>query len=168
MSAKNAMIKCYSCPQSIRRENTHDGKKGIFYACKDNWYARLEKPDKSLPRNSEDDLVELTPEQIREFWQIPRYNWFSCPYRREKLFYKGLPLIFSLLALTISLASLLVSAIGNDTVKEIFGRPKTIRPTQLEQPIQVTVIPQLTPISSASSTPVSSPTPQNTVSDVNK
>ena len=161
-------MKCYSCPQNIRRENTHAGETKIFYACKDNWYARLDKTEVPLPRNSEDNLVELTLEQVGEFWQIPQYKWFSCPYRREKFVYKGLPLFFSFLALTLSLASLFISAVGNDTVKEIFGHPKTIKPTQLEQPIQVTVVPQPITISSPAPTPVSSPTPQNTASAVNK
>ena len=130
MNFKN--LPCHRCPQhtllSEHAENLH--------TCRENWYARIKSVDTTVPANEEYALVKINNTELKQFWKQWKHKCFSCPYRREKFVYKAIPLFFSLFALTISV-------INSETIKSFF-KEKENKPTQIAQPIRVTIEPQPT------------------------
>jgi len=100
---------CQRCPnyrQKLKGPN-------LLHACEENWYALG-------GFNTADIEVEalwITNDDLANFWNGTRRRLFSCPYRRGHYVYKVLPL-------GISSAALILSALGNETVRQAVGLQK--------------------------------------------
>jgi hypothetical protein len=133
---------CDRCPQHSSYRKDAD----ILHLCKENWYARVSTA-RAAPTDPDESLTPLNRTELNEFWNMWPHWLFSCPYRREKLVYKVIPLVFSLTALLISLAN-------SETIKGWLGfGSNAAKPTQLAQPILVRIDSSSTP----TPTPIASP-----------